>query len=265
MATDQLASLFLRRCLRAPLFSPLSSTKCLPQRHRSTRRAFSATVTHQHSNGKRHRRKLALPQAPSFAQKQPAGPKTSHIIFNPPPSMPNVYHTPLKFLPKNDPRRELYSSPSLPSMYNLPGTSPVDTGRYSDFSQGFVGTPIAKPGTALHDLSATFPAAMGPRLPEGAPLPPPVPRQWTTDRFLTQEEVDEIRQLRTTDSKTWTVTKLKAKFGCAAALIKAIAAPKEAHVRHEALVRKVKRQWSQGRVVARRDREIRKTMWSRDM
>ncbi|KAI4844284.1 hypothetical protein E4T44_06274 [Aureobasidium sp. EXF-8845] len=32
-----------------------------------------------------------------------------HIIYNPPSSAPNVYHTPLKFLPKDDPRRRLHT------------------------------------------------------------------------------------------------------------------------------------------------------------
>lgn len=32
-----------------------------------------------------------------------------HIIFNPPSSAPNVYHTPLAFLPQNDPRRRLHA------------------------------------------------------------------------------------------------------------------------------------------------------------
>ena len=33
-----------------------------------------------------------------------------HIIYNPPPSMPNVYHTPNIFLPKND-RRKVFPDP----------------------------------------------------------------------------------------------------------------------------------------------------------
>lgn len=33
-----------------------------------------------------------------------------HIIYNPPPSMPNVYHTPTIFLPKHDKRRELQAA-----------------------------------------------------------------------------------------------------------------------------------------------------------
>lgn len=32
-----------------------------------------------------------------------------HIIYNPPSSAPNVYHTPQKFLPVSDPRRRLHS------------------------------------------------------------------------------------------------------------------------------------------------------------
>lgn len=33
-----------------------------------------------------------------------------HIIYNPPPSMPNIYHTPTIFLPKDDRRRELQAA-----------------------------------------------------------------------------------------------------------------------------------------------------------
>lgn len=33
-----------------------------------------------------------------------------HIIYNPPPSAPNVYHTPTMFLPKTDRRRQLHEA-----------------------------------------------------------------------------------------------------------------------------------------------------------
>jgi hypothetical protein len=33
-----------------------------------------------------------------------------HIIFNPPAAAPSVYHTPAKFLPKDDPRRQLLAA-----------------------------------------------------------------------------------------------------------------------------------------------------------
>src|SRR5256885_13642591 len=31
-----------------------------------------------------------------------------HILYNPPPSAPNVYHTPTIFLPKSDKRRQIH-------------------------------------------------------------------------------------------------------------------------------------------------------------
>jgi hypothetical protein len=36
-------------------------------------------------------------------------PQQDHIIFNPPSSAPSVFHTPLKFLPKEDKRTQLFS------------------------------------------------------------------------------------------------------------------------------------------------------------
>ncbi|KIY02805.1 uncharacterized protein Z520_01270 [Fonsecaea multimorphosa CBS 102226] len=55
-----------------------------------------------------------------------------HIIYNPPPSMPNVYHTPNIFLPKND-RRKVFSDPEtqqshLQSAQQLPAI-PRQTGK----------------------------------------------------------------------------------------------------------------------------------------
>ncbi|KAI9805710.1 MAG: hypothetical protein M1833_005203 [Piccolia ochrophora] len=40
----------------------------------------------------------------------PTSPQQDHIVFNPPSSAPSVYHTPSKFLPKDDRRRELFSA-----------------------------------------------------------------------------------------------------------------------------------------------------------
>jgi hypothetical protein len=44
----------------------------------------------------------------------------NHIIFNPPSSAPSVYHTPFKFLPKSDPRRQANLSQLLRSSSDLP-------------------------------------------------------------------------------------------------------------------------------------------------
>ena len=46
-----------------------------------------------------------------------------HIIHNPPASMPNVYHTPALFLPKEDPRRSI----QLPETKSLLANTPAFT------------------------------------------------------------------------------------------------------------------------------------------
>lgn len=48
---------------------------------------------------------LKIPPHPSFVQPKDQG-FGEHIIYNPPSSAPSVYHTPFKFLPKTDPRRQ---------------------------------------------------------------------------------------------------------------------------------------------------------------
>ena len=45
-------------------------------------------------------------------------PKLDHMIFNPPASAPSVLHTPLKFLPKDDKRRELFADSTNPNPIN---------------------------------------------------------------------------------------------------------------------------------------------------
>lgn len=61
----------------------------------------------QESTFRRTRKALRVKPDPSFA---PSKTETQdHIIFNPPSSAPNVYHTPQIFLPPTDPRRKLHS------------------------------------------------------------------------------------------------------------------------------------------------------------
>ena len=79
----------LRTCLSTRQPSLLPRVQC---RHESTAR--------------RHKKLLALPEAPSYTPSR----SEPSLIFNPPSSAPSVYHTPLKFLPKDDKRRQLYSA-----------------------------------------------------------------------------------------------------------------------------------------------------------
>jgi hypothetical protein len=61
----------------------------------------------RHVSSFRRTKKMLLVQPdPSFTSSTG---NQDHIIYNPPSSAPNVYHTPLKFLPKDDPRRRLHT------------------------------------------------------------------------------------------------------------------------------------------------------------
>ena len=61
----------------------------------------------RHVSSFRRTKKMLLVQ-PDQSFKSTTG-SQDHIIYNPPSSAPNVYHTPLKFLPKDDPRRRLHT------------------------------------------------------------------------------------------------------------------------------------------------------------
>jgi hypothetical protein len=86
----------------------------------------------RHVSSFRRTKKMLLVQPdPSFTSSTGT---QDHIIYNPPSSAPNVYHTPLKFLPKDDPRRRLHTllrpttpetPPSLP-----PAVRPVYEKKY---------------------------------------------------------------------------------------------------------------------------------------
>ncbi|CAL3967645.1 unnamed protein product [Diplocarpon coronariae] len=70
------------------------------------------TSRRQQSSYRRSKQRLNIAPHPSFLPSQDS-PKQDHIIFNPPSSAPSVYHTPLKFLPKEDKRRQLLAATAL--------------------------------------------------------------------------------------------------------------------------------------------------------
>ncbi|CAG8952371.1 hypothetical protein HYFRA_00001117 [Hymenoscyphus fraxineus] len=65
---------------------------------------FSTSSRRHEQSYRRTQHRLNIRPDSSFLQSQDA-PKQAHIIFNPPSSAPSVFHTPLKFLPKEDKRR----------------------------------------------------------------------------------------------------------------------------------------------------------------
>ncbi|KAH8670862.1 mitochondrial ribosomal protein subunit L20-domain-containing protein [Xylariales sp. PMI_506] len=70
---------------------------------RSLSSSVSLTSIRAQSTTARTKRALKIAPHPSFVTVDGAG---DHVIFNPPSSVPSVYHTPFKFLPKSDPRRQ---------------------------------------------------------------------------------------------------------------------------------------------------------------
>lgn len=70
----------------------------------------SITIFRRHeSSYRRTRKRLVVKPDPSFLSSTTDSlPQQDHIVFNPPSSAPSIYHTPIKFLPKDDPRRVLF-------------------------------------------------------------------------------------------------------------------------------------------------------------
>jgi hypothetical protein len=140
-----------------------------------------------------------------------------HIIFNPPSSAPSVFHTPLKFLPKDDKRRQLLAHS---------GTS----------------------GTA-------------------SSLPPPVTKSKPNYQrhHLSEEDVAEIKRLRSTNPEKWTRTKLARKFNCSSLFVgiccEAIGEKKAAE---RTKLEAVKARWGPKRRMAREDRLKRREAVYRD-
>ena len=90
------------RLLRKPVSDLLSGRRhCLLSCNVATRR--------NESTFQRTKKKLNVKPDSSFVFSR-FSPQQDHIIFNPPSSVPSVLHTPLKFLPKDDKRRQLLAN-----------------------------------------------------------------------------------------------------------------------------------------------------------
>ncbi|KAI1260974.1 mitochondrial ribosomal protein subunit L20-domain-containing protein [Xylariaceae sp. FL1019] len=73
-------------------------------RSSATKTISSSVASRRHqSTTSRTKKALKIPPHPDFLTPQSGA---NHIIYNPPPSAPTVFHTPFKFLPKSDPRRQ---------------------------------------------------------------------------------------------------------------------------------------------------------------
>jgi hypothetical protein len=71
-------------------------------------RVLQPAQNRHQSTYRRARSRLNIKPDPNFLPTKTE--QHDHIIFNPPPSMPNVYHTPTIFLPKDDKRKALQTA-----------------------------------------------------------------------------------------------------------------------------------------------------------
>jgi hypothetical protein len=90
------------RLIRRPAIDLLSGrNQCLLSLNYSSRR--------HESSYRRTKQRLNIKPDASFLSSS-SSPLQDHIIFNPPSSAPSILHTPLKFLPKEDKRRQLLAA-----------------------------------------------------------------------------------------------------------------------------------------------------------
>jgi hypothetical protein len=179
------------------------------------------------SSFRRTRKALRVKPDASFA---PSATHTKdHIVFNPPSSAPNVYHTPQKFLPPNDPRRRLIALTSSATPPSTPGSSS---------------------GTQQPNNSDV--------------LPTTVRARYEKKYHLTPAQVEEMRKLRAQDPKLWTRVKLAEKFECSQFFVSLCCSAPEIKEQRDKELEQIKRRWGRKKTEAREDRQTRKALWGRD-
>jgi hypothetical protein len=88
--------------IKRPVLSLVTYRRpCLP--------AFSTSSRRHEQSYRRAKQRLSVPPNSSFLPSRDS-PQNNHIIFNPPSAAPSVFNTPLKFLPKEDKRRQLLAA-----------------------------------------------------------------------------------------------------------------------------------------------------------
>ncbi|TRX97241.1 hypothetical protein FHL15_002035 [Xylaria flabelliformis] len=180
---------------------------------------FRSVASRRHqSTTSRTKKALKLPPHPDFLTPQSG---QNHVIFNPPAAAPSVYHTPFKFLPKSDPRRQANLSQLLRSS--------------SDLHTSSRSTELPPPMSKLEMRERKY--------------------------NVTKEQVEEMRQLRAADPATWSVLKLAEKFNCRPyfVMICCKASPEHKEMENKRL-EDIKSRWGTIRTKAREERQKRKEL-----
>ncbi|RYP37123.1 hypothetical protein DL767_003077 [Monosporascus sp. MG133] len=192
----------------------------------------------QQSTASRTKKALKIPPHPSFLT-PPSG--ASHVVFNPPPSAPSVYHTPFKFLPKSDPRRQA----NLAQLLLRNASSP-----YPTIPSSLSSVPTSSSSTS-EDPAAELPPTLTADEHERSQ-----PR-----RNVTREQVEEMRALRAEDPATWSVHKLAARFGCTPWFVMMCCKSSAEHRAAERTRKEaIRARWGPGRALAREERRKRKAL-----
>ena len=188
----------------------------------------------------RTRRALRIQPHDSFLHPQnkpghPSGPRpaTDEIVFNPPSSAASVYHTPVKFLPRSDPRRRTAAL--------------VSAAMSSSSSSSSSGTPQSSASSSSRVNLDAFPSVA---------MPDARPRH-----HLTKADIEEMRRLRTADPMTNSVVTLARRYECSQLFVLMCChAPPEHRAKMREEEQKVRARWGPRRRAAREERERRAVM-----
>ncbi|OJD31742.1 60s ribosomal protein [Diplodia corticola] len=260
------------RCCGGPTTTTTTatSTTAKPSTSASPASPIAHTQRRHESTTRRQLNRLrSVPSAP-YATPSPSH-TADHIIFNPPSSAPSVYHTPLKFLPAHDRRRELYAltsrfttgggggGASAPGggVHASTGTA-LSAGAYTSSSS------ILPPHLAHHNPAASSVTSPASGKSSSAYMPPALRTPYTKKYHLTAADIEQIRQLRAQDPAHWTRERLAAKFECSQFFVGLVAPAPERAAQKLAEIDEVKRGWGRTKREAREDRRRRKEAWGRD-
>lgn len=206
------------------VFSASGGSRLVARLHKySWNETLPLTICRNQSSYRRTRSRLNIKPDPSFL------PSTTephdHIIYNPPPSAPNVYHTPTIFLPKTDRRRQLYEAANPPGaqLSAVSATPPLE-----------LPPAVRKPREKRYHLTADDMEEMR-RLRKEDPV------EWSASKL----------------AKKFDTSSLFVGF-----VTEGIA--KEKREQQKQVTEIVKSRWGVKRRIAREDRALRKEGWGRD-
>lgn len=158
------------------------------------------------------------------------------VVYNPPAAAPSVYHTPFKFLPRSDPRRRA----NLWELFAAQRSGSATT------------TTTTTAGTST--------------IPEGAPALPPMlaPRNAPSVAEVSEADVAEMRALRASDPRQWSVAALAKHFNCSRRFVMMAARASEAHVAEQReRLERLRERWGPKKREAKEERWKRRGMMER--